>query len=207
MGAGCALGEPSMGRERGSPFLVCCPRGIMQELRSPGVWLADLASSDAGCSPHPPPTPSLPGAPALVYWLAHTKTRRKKKNNSSPRRKEGARTQAAPRGILSDSLLSGADFSSVRLPPTSDPGLAGPSSSPHPGASHSVHSLTHTGHGWAGSWRGPLGLRGPGLSLLLILPLTSWGTWGPRPVARAWSGGRGHSHGRCGESHAGTGNK
>ena len=70
----------------------------------------------------------------------------------------------------------------------SDPGSAGPSSSPTQEAAHSVRSLTHTGHGWAEAWRGPLGsFRGPGLSLLALLPLTSWGNLGP-PAVRAWSG-------------------
>lgn len=91
VGAGCALGEPSMGGEgRGSPFLVCCP-GIMQELRSRvSGWLIWLPLMQAA-PPHPPPTlPSLPGAPALVYWLTPYKNKNGRKNNSSPRRKEGA---------------------------------------------------------------------------------------------------------------------
>ena len=62
-----------------------------------GVWLADLASSDAGCSPNPPPTPpSLPGAPALVYWPTPYKNKNRTKNDGSPRRKEGPRRPSSP---------------------------------------------------------------------------------------------------------------
>ena len=86
-------------------------------------------------------------------------------------------------GAGEDSLESLSEPTSQSSFTPSDPRSAGPSSSPTREAAHSVCSLTHTGHGWAEAWRGLLGsLRGPGLSLLALLPLTSWGNLGPPAV-------------------------
>lgn len=114
----------------------------------------------------------------------------------------GPDAQAAPRGILSDSLLSRADFSWVRLHP-SDPGSAGPSSCPTQEASHSVRSLTHRaqlGRGLAWSAGRP---QGP-WPLSPVTPATDQlGEFrAPGRVNLVW-GAEGTAMAQCGESHAG----
>lgn len=68
----------------------------------------------------------------------------------------------------------------------------------------SVCTLTPTGLTLAETWRGPLdGLRGPGLSILSLLPLISWGDLGPKAVGTWVWGAEGTAMEQCGGSHAG----
>lgn len=127
-----------------------------------GVWLADLAPPDAGCSPHPPPqlTLSTPGPSSSLLADSIQKQKKPGRKNSSPRRKEGAQSPSSPRGILSDSLLSGATSPSVRLHPPRT-GLAGPSSSPpgrrcaSPQPLHSHRARLGRGLAWSAGPQGP----------------------------------------------------
>lgn len=204
VGAGCALGEPSMGRGgRGSPFLVCCP-GIMQELRSRvSGWLIWLPLMQAA-PPHPPPTlPSLPGAPALVYWLTPYKNKNGRKNNSSPRRKEGAQTPKQPPEASSPTACC--------LEPTSPqsgfthlgPRLSRAQQLPHPGGvtlspqPHSHRARLGRGLAWSAGPQGPWPLSP-------VNPATDQlGELGaPGRVSLVW-GAEGTAMAQCGESHAG----
>lgn len=144
-GGGCRLGPwRTLRGQRGArlPLPSVPPRNHAGAEVS-GVWLADLASSDAGCSSHPPPTPpSLPGAPALVYWPTPYKNKNRTKNDGSPRRKEGPRRPSSPqRHPLRQPAVRSRLLSPASPPRT--PAQQGPAA-PQPGRRHtqSAASLT-----------------------------------------------------------------
>lgn len=84
-----------------------------------------------------------------------------------------------------------------------DPSSAGLSSFPNWEALHSVHTLTHTGLALAQRLGMVLWVPGPGLSILSLLPLISWGDLRPKAVGTWVRGAKGTAMGQSGNSHAG----
>lgn len=163
----------------------------MQELRFwvPG-WLVSLPLTQA-VAHLPPPLPFLSVPPVLSYWPTPYRKQEQKQNNDHHRRNEGAHTAQQPTEEAS-SIACCPERNAPGSRFTPRPWAEQNPAAPPPGRYHtqSAPSLTR-GLPWhsqrLGNVPSPRSLRVPGLSLLSLLPLISWGaSWAQRCGNLGW---------------------
>lgn len=181
------------------------------------AWLVGLPLTQVALNPAPS-LPSRPRTPALSYWLTpyiHTyiyiyicicvyiyiKKTTEESTMIITRRMQAPTNHSSPwrRPLSQPTVCSQLLIALLHLRTLAQQGPAAPPTGRH--STQPAPSLTQGSPWHRQTWRGPLGgLRGPGLSILSLLPLISWGDRGPKAVGAWVWGAEGTAMERCGEA-------